>query len=87
MARVHIPSLMRDLTRGQEWIDVPGWTVGQVIDALDRTHPGIRGRLCQGNRLGPAVQASVDGRIAVRGLSEPVGEESEVLFLPAVAGG
>jgi molybdopterin converting factor small subunit len=78
---------MRDLTRGQEWIDVPGRTVGQVIDALDRTHPGIRERLCQGNRLNPVVQVSVDGRIAVRGLSEPVGEGSEVLFLPAVAGG
>jgi molybdopterin converting factor small subunit len=78
---------MRDLTRGQEWIDVPGRTVGQVIDALDQAHPGIRERLRQGNRLDPAVQASVDSRIAVRGLSEPVGEESEVLFLPAVAGG
>ena len=87
MARVHIPSLMRDLTRGQQWIDVPGRTVGQVIDALDRMHPGIRERLCRGNRLNPVVQVSVDGRIAVRGLSESVEEGSEVLFLPAVAGG
>jgi len=29
----------------------------------------------------------VDGRVARLGLYEPVGEQSEVLFLPAVAGG
>ena len=87
MATVWIPSLMRDLTGGQAQISVPGETVGDVIAALDRAYPGIRDRLCKGDRLNPAIMSSVDGRAARLGLLEPVEEQSEVIFLPAVAGG
>jgi molybdopterin synthase sulfur carrier subunit len=87
MPTVWIPSLMRDLTGGKERTSVPGRTVGQVIDALDLAYPGIKDRLCRGDRLDPAVAAFVDGRVARLGLSEPVEEESEVRFLPAMAGG
>ena len=87
MATVWIPSLMRDLTGGQETVKVPGKTVGQVIAALDAAYPGIRDRLCEGDRIGPAVAVSVDGRIAQLGLFESVGEQSEIRFLPAVSGG
>ena len=78
---------MRDLTDGRAQISVPGETVGDVIAALDRAYPGIQGRLCKGDRLDPAIMISVDGRGARLGLLEPVEEQSEVLFLPAVAGG
>ena len=87
MAVVWIPSLMRDLTGGRTQVSAPGRTVGQVIAALDEVHPGIKDRLCEGNRLDPAVTVSVDGRIARLGLLEPVEAQSEILFLPAVAGG
>ena len=78
---------MRDLTGGEERVSVPGETVGQVIDALDVAYPGIKRRLCQGDRLDPAIAVFVDGRIARLGLSEGVAEGSEVRFLPAVGGG
>jgi len=87
MAVVWIPSLMRDLTGGQEQVSAPGKTVGQVIAALDEAYPGTKDRLCEGDRLGPALAVSVDGRIARLGLLAPVGEQSEVHFLPAIAGG
>ena len=87
MAVVWIPSLMRDLTGGKERVSVPGETVGHVIAALDDAYPGIRDRLCKGDRLDPAVAVSVDGRIARLGLLEPVEERSEIHFLPAMAGG
>jgi len=87
MATVWIPSLLRDLTAGRQVLDAPGRTVGQVIDALDRAYPGFRDRLCEGNRIRPILTAYVDGRTAQLGLLEPVGEQSEVQFLPAVAGG
>ena len=84
---VWIPSLMRDLTGGRTQVSAPGRTVGQVIAALEKVHPGIKDRLCEGNRLDPAVTVSVDGRIARMGLLEPVEAQSEILFLPALAGG
>ena len=87
MSTVWIPSLMRDLTGGQARVSVPGKTVGDVIAALDAVCPGIKDRLCKGDRLDPAITVSVDGRVTQLGLLEPVGEQSEVIFLPAVAGG
>jgi molybdopterin synthase sulfur carrier subunit len=87
MAHVWIPSLLRDLTRGQARVDVPGKTVGDVVDALDAAYPGIKGRLYDAGRLNPAIAVIVDGRTALRGLREPVHEQSEVHFLPAIAGG
>jgi len=87
MATVWVPSLMRDLTGGKESVSAPGKTVGQVIAAMDDAYPGIKGRLCQGDRLDPAIVAYVDGRIARLGLSETVEEQSEIHFLPVVAGG
>ena len=87
MASVWIPSLMRDLTGGREQVSAPGATVGTVIDALDGVYPGIKARLCEGDRLVPTIVATVDGRSARLGLMAPVEERSEVHFLSAIAGG
>ena len=78
---------MRDLTAGQNRVTAPGETVGAVIEALEARYPGLKARLCEGNRLDPAIAVSVDGRIAPLGLSTPVAAESEIHFVPAVAGG
>jgi molybdopterin converting factor small subunit len=77
---------MRDLAGGQESVEAPGQTVGQVI-ALERAYPGLQARLCEGDRLDPAIVAHVDGKVARLGLSETVEERSEIHFLPAIAGG
>ena len=87
MARVWIPSLMRDLTGGQEVVDVPGHTVGEVIASLEAAHPGTRERVCQGERIAPAITVYVDGKSALLGMLEPVREQSELRFLPAMSGG
>jgi molybdopterin synthase sulfur carrier subunit len=78
---------MRGLTGGQESVEVPGQTVGQVIAALERAYPGLQARLCEGERLNPAIVAHVDGKVVRLGLSETVEERSEIHFLPAIAGG
>jgi molybdopterin synthase sulfur carrier subunit len=84
---VWIPSLLRELTSGQEKVRVPGTTVREVIEALDRLYPGIRERLCSGSGLRPGIAVAVDSQLASRGLLQPVGKDSEVHFLPAVGGG
>lgn len=87
MATVWIPSLLRPLTGGQDQVTVSGQTVGDVICTLESTYPGLKDRLCRGNQLIPSVQALVDGRSALLGLAEPVGEKSDIVFLPTISGG
>jgi molybdopterin synthase sulfur carrier subunit len=87
MARVFIPPQMRDVTGGQETVEVSGATVGQIVEQLEARFPGMKGRLCQGKDLKPGLAAIVDGQVARWGLREKVGEESEVHFLPAIGGG
>jgi molybdopterin converting factor small subunit len=87
MPLVWIPPLLRDLTAGRDTVTVSGSTVRQVIDALERAHPGIRARLCAADGLRPGLAVVVDGSTASLGLLEPVGPASEVHFLPAITGG
>ena len=87
MARVWIPMPLRDLTRGQEMVDVPARNVRQVVDELETLFPGVKARLCQGAGLRPGLAVAVDGQLANLGLLHPVGPDSEVHFYPAIGGG
>jgi sulfur-carrier protein len=87
MATVVIPALLRKLTGGRERVAVKGRNVREVIADLDRQFPGIRGELVARDDLKPSVAVSVDGEIASAGFLEPVGEDSEIHFLPALSGG
>ena len=78
---------MRDLTGGQEQISAPGKTVGEVIAKLDEAFPGVKSRLYMGEQLDPALAVFVDGRVARLGLLAPVENNSEIRFLPTIAGG
>ncbi|MBI4601426.1 MAG: MoaD/ThiS family protein [Planctomycetes bacterium] len=87
MARVFIPIQIAKLTGGARVVEVSGATLGEVIDALDGLHPGIRDRLVEDGRLRAGLAAAVDNVLAPPGLGHTVGPESEVIFLPALRGG
>ena len=87
MAKVWIPSLLRPLTGGQRQVTAAGATVGEVIAALDSAYPGMRDRLCQGDRLQAGIAVAVDGATGTLGLLEPVSPDGEVQILPAIGGG
>jgi sulfur-carrier protein len=87
MALVWIPPQLRDLTGGSETANVPGANVGQLIETLEQRYPGVRGRLCPDGELRPGLAVIVDGQVGRFGMLETVGPESEVHFLPAIAGG
>lgn len=87
MAVVWIPPLLRPLAKGEQQVTVPGTTVGELIAALDAKYPGMRERLVDGDRLRKGLAVSIDGVVGRRGLSQPVQENSEVQFFPAIAGG
>jgi molybdopterin converting factor small subunit len=87
MAVVHIPSLLRDLTGGRSEVEVSGRTLRQIVDALDRSYPGMKARLIEDGLPRAEIAFSVDGEVATLGLLQPVNEGSEVLILPAISGG
>jgi sulfur-carrier protein len=66
--------------------DVSGSSVGEVIDRLDATIPGMRDRLVEaGPRLRRHINVFVDGDPAA--LETVVGDHSTIHILPAVSGG
>ena len=87
MATVSIPLLFKDVTGGVRRSEVAGSTVAEILAALDEVHPGIEGRIRDGDRLAPIVTVTVDGKIAAQGLDTPVEPQSEVCLLPSFGGG
>ena len=87
MATVYLPTLLRPLAGGRDSVQVEGKTVRQIIDNLEKEHPGIKERLVENNRLKANISVAVDNEIVPLGLIEPVNPESEIHFVQAITGG
>jgi molybdopterin synthase sulfur carrier subunit len=87
MATVIIPAQLRKLTNGKDRVTAKGRNVRQLIEDLDRQFPGFSEQLLQEGDLKPSIAVSIDGEMGTGGVLEPVGEDSEVFFLPALGGG
>lgn len=87
MARVFVPSQLRELTAGQGEVVVKGATVRELVVALEARFPGLEERLCRVGELSPALQVSIDGVFSRSGLDAKVNAASEVHFLPVFGGG
>jgi molybdopterin synthase sulfur carrier subunit len=61
--------------------------VRQVIERLDEMFPGIKERLVEDGEIRPSLAIAIDGDVAIMGMLEKVGENSEVHFVPAIGGG
>ena len=81
MVRVHFWSGLRSLAGGQESVDVEAGNVGQVLAAVAREFPHLE------DYLEENVSVSVDGRIIVNSLVEPVPEGAEVWLMQRLRGG
>jgi molybdopterin converting factor small subunit len=87
MANVFIPALLRKLTNGRDRTTATGATLGDIINDLERQFPGFRDRVVENGDLAGSVAVSINGEVITGGLSEPVPVESEIHFVPAIAGG
>ena len=87
MALVFIPSLMQELSSGEQRVNVQGNNIRQVIDNLDAVYPGFKDRLVEDGRVKPNISVAIDGEITPLGMIEKVEDDSEVHFLPAISGG
>jgi molybdopterin synthase sulfur carrier subunit len=88
VATVWVPSLLQGLTGGAGTVTVPGATLREVIDNLEPRYPGLKDRLLDDDgHLRPEIAAAIDGETEHYGLLEPVRENSEIQFIPAIGGG
>jgi sulfur-carrier protein len=87
MVRVYIPTALRELTAGEQMVDVNAATVRGVVAALENRFPGIAARLVLDDAIAPGLAVSIDGSFTPRGLLAEVKPQSEVHFLPAIGGG
>ena len=87
---VRVPGALRDATGGQTKIEASGRTLADVITDIDRRHPGFRGRVLDDSgriRTYVTVYIGEDDARSKGGTDAPVPEGSEVMVIPAMAGG
>lgn len=87
MPIVAIPSLLRNLTNGEDSVTVPGTTIREVIDNLETRYPGMKARLCEDDRLKPGLAIYINGLLTRGSILESVDADAEIHFLPAMGGG
>jgi sulfur-carrier protein len=90
MALVRIPTQLRPATGGEAQITADGSTVREVFDTLGEVHPALLTQLLgEDGTLHRFLNVYVDDDDIryLEGLDSPVGEESTITLLPAVAGG
>ena len=68
-------------------LNVNAVSVAQLLDAVERACPNLRGALRIGNRVSPHFLLSIDGVEFIDDLQLPLTDGSRVLLLSADAGG
>jgi molybdopterin converting factor small subunit len=86
---IRIPTPLRTLTGGEDQVRADGATVGQVIDNLEKHHPGIRDRLLdeKGVRRFVNIYVGDEDIRFLDGLETKLRGGEEISIVPAIAGG
>ena len=86
---MRIPPTLRAETSGEREIEASGRTVRELLDDLMGRFPALRGQLLDDDELAPFVNVYVEGEdVRTRdGLDTPVDDGSQIILLPAMAGG
>ena len=87
---VRLPGSLRGAVGGTTKLEAAGATLGDVIADIDRRHPGFRSLIVDDDgRLKTYVNVYIGNEDARShgGLSAPVRDGSEVMLIPAMAGG
>jgi molybdopterin synthase sulfur carrier subunit len=86
---VRIPAPLRALTGGKDEVNATGATVGDVIEDLERRHPGVKDRLLdeKGVRRFINIYVGEEDVRFLEGLKTPVKAGESISIVPAIAGG
>ena len=87
---VRLPGALRDTTGGQTRLEARAGTLADVISDIDRRHPGFRSRVLDDSgaiRTYVNVYIGDDDARSKGGTGATVPDGSEVMVIPAMAGG
>jgi molybdopterin synthase sulfur carrier subunit len=86
---VRIPTPLRTLTGGADEVSIEGGTVGEIIENLEKSHPGIKERLCdeKGVRRFVNIYANEEDIRFLDNLGTKLKDGDSVSIVPAIAGG
>ncbi|TWG91044.1 molybdopterin converting factor small subunit [Nocardioides sp. J9] len=87
---VRIPTILRTYTGGESEVTANGATVAEILDDLDASYSGIKGRIVdEDGKLRRFVNVYVnnDDVRFEQELATPTPDGAEVSVIPAVAGG
>ena len=86
---VRIPAALRTLTGGKDEVPASGDTVGQVIDDLEKNHPGLKDRLLdeKGVRRFINIYVGEEDVRFLEGLKTTLKSGDQISIIPAIAGG
>ena len=90
MANVRVPSMLRPTVGGERSVAAEGSTLRELIDNVDRRHPGFAGQLLETSgeqRRFVNIYVNDDDVRYLKGLDTAVEEGDVISILPAVAGG
>ena len=87
---IRIPTPMRKLTNDLELVQAAGANIGDLIEDLEKTYPGIKERICDQNgnvrRFVNIFLNDEDIRF-LEDKATAVKEGDEISIVPAIAGG
>jgi sulfur-carrier protein len=89
-ATVRIPTILRSYTSGAGEVSVDGAKLSEVLDSLEGSYPGIRGRILDESgalRRFVNIYVGDDDVRFTGGLDAEVPEGARISIIPAVAGG
>lgn len=88
--KVRIPTPLRKLTNGESEVEANGADISQLIDDLEKSYPGIKGKLCEENgnvRKFLNIYLNDDDIRFMDSLATEVRDGDNVSLIPAIAGG
>ncbi len=87
---IRIPTPLRKLTGEQEVVQADGSTIGEILQSLDKSYPGLKERICDENgNVRRFVNVYLNDE-DIRFLDEnatAVKDGDEISIVPAIAGG